>query len=154
MPTAPELLSPRLSRKLWLTGWVIHLPASPHLPSIPVRVKGWSVQALLDSDSTITLACPTILPKAVGCCGTINVICVHRDAQEVATAYVHSGDESGEWKVSGDVLPDLPAPLILCQHWPGFPRELPAASRTRTLGPSETSGLHLTLPLCVPVWGT
>lgn len=70
------------------------------------------------------MARPSILPVAMGRCGTVKVTCMHGDAQEVATAHVKIEDKRGKWKLTIGVFLDLP--ILLGQDWPGFSQELPA----------------------------
>lgn len=78
-----------------------------------MEVERCPVQTLLNSGSTIILAHSSILPEAVGYSGTIKVICMHGDAQEVAAANVQTRDERGEWMLFVGIIPDLPLPLQL-----------------------------------------
>lgn len=79
-PTGPVPLHPIHAQKLWLAGCIVYSPSSPHLPSTPVQIERWPVQELLDSGSNITLVHLSVLPEAVGHCGTIKVTCLHGDA--------------------------------------------------------------------------
>lgn len=58
MLTAPELSLLTPAWKPWLTGCMVHISQSLQLLSIPLQVEGYSVCALLNSGSTITLAQP------------------------------------------------------------------------------------------------
>lgn len=50
-----------------------------------------SVMALLDSGSTITLACPSILPKTYQPCSNLAVTCMHEHVQQIPAAKVQIG---------------------------------------------------------------
>lgn len=113
MPTAHEQNPYAPAWKPWLIGCIVNSSMSPHLLSNPVQVKGRSVEALLDSGSTITLLWPSILPVAVGCYGTLKVTCVHADTQEVVTTYIKIRDEGTEWKLSVGVIHNIPFSLLL-----------------------------------------
>lgn len=92
----PKLTLPAMAWKPWLAGCMVHSPSSLHLPSIPVQVERHTLQTLLDSDSTMGLAQPSILPDASGPRSSIMVTCMHGDTQEVATTNIQIGDERGE----------------------------------------------------------
>lgn len=125
MPTVSEPPSLAPAQKPWLTDCLVYSPSSPHLPLCGSRGS----RALVDSGSTITLIHPSVLIEAAECCSMVKVTCMHENAREVATAYVHIRDERSEENVTVGVVPDLSVPLLLGRDWLGFLKELPATRR-------------------------
>ncbi|MCI4385783.1 hypothetical protein PGIGA_G00054680 [Pangasianodon gigas] len=114
MPMEPDPAAPHCVEKPWLARCVLQKATPPSLPTVPVKVNGQPVSALLDSGSTVTLAHPSIL-TSLKPNGSLMVSCVHGDIREVPAAQVTVNHQAKEWPLLVGLIPKLPMPLLLGQ---------------------------------------
>lgn len=114
MPPAAMVPLPVRPFKTWLVVCALHT-TPPQLPAPIITLKLNSIpeSVLLDSGSTITLACLLALLWTTQACRSLAVTCVHRDVRGVPTAEVQIGGQRGEWPVMFGQIPDLLVPLLV-----------------------------------------
>lgn len=81
--------------------------------TITLWLNGRPVQVLLDSGSTITLACPSVLLHPVEQKGSLMVTYVHRNVRDVPTAEVQAGSRRGEWPLTIGLILNLLVSLLI-----------------------------------------
>lgn len=128
MPTELDQVSLQHVIKHWLAYCALQT-MSP--PTTAVKVNGQPVSTLINSRSTVTLACPTTLSPLPEPKGVLPVSCIHGDILQVPAAEVMIFFQASSWPLLISLIPELLVHQLLWWDWPGFPKPPAMASHHR-----------------------
>ncbi len=135
---SPCPASPRapLPVRGWLAAsFIVWSPPQP--PAVSVKVDDKTISAVLDSDSSVTLAQPSMVKLWPDQKTALPIMCLHGDTRYVPARTVYISTEHGSWPIEVSTVADLPVPLLLGRDWPGFDHLLSAVVQPagKTRGP-------------------